>query len=78
MAASYAFGIARNHPFADGNKRTALVVAELFLELNGLELTASDPACVATFLALAAGELNERELATWIRDNSRGQSRVKP
>jgi len=78
MAASYAFGIARNHPFADGNKRTALVVAELFLELNGHELAASDPACVATFLALAAGELTEGELATWIRDNSRGRSKVEP
>lgn len=78
MAASYAFGMARNHPFADGNKRTALVVAELFLELNGHELTARDPACVATILALAASELTERELATWIRDNSRGPSRVEP
>lgn len=77
MAASYGFGIARNHPFADGNKRTALVVTQLFLELNGLQLAASDPECVATFLALAAGELTERELATWIRDNSRGPSRVE-
>lgn len=78
LAASYAFGIARNHPFADGNKRTALVVAELFLELNGHELTAGDPECVATFLALAAGELTEAELATWIRDNSHGPTRVEP
>lgn len=78
MAASYAFGIARNHPFADGNKRTALVLAELFLELNGHQLTASDPECVATFLALAAGELTERELATGIRDNSRGRTGVGP
>jgi death-on-curing protein len=77
MAASYGFGIARNHPFADGNKRTALVVTQLFLELNGHQLAASDPECVATFLALAAGELTERELATWIRDNSRGPSRVE-
>ena len=50
LAAAYAFGISRNHPFLDGNKRTSLVVAELFLELNGLELAASDAACVATFL----------------------------
>jgi death-on-curing protein len=50
----------------------------LFLELNGHELTAGDPACVATILALAAGELTERELATWVRDNSRGHSRVEP
>jgi death on curing protein len=78
LAASYTFGIARNHPFADGDKRTALVVAELFLELNGHELTASDPACIATFLALAAGELTEGDLATWIRDNHRSLSRVAP
>lgn len=70
LAASYAFGISRNHPFLDGNKRTSLVVAELFLELNGYELTASDPQCVATFLQLAAGELTEDQLAEWIAANS--------
>ncbi len=48
LAASYAFGISRNHPFLDGNKRTSLVVAELFLDLNGLDLTASDETCVTT------------------------------
>ena len=66
LAASYAFGLSRNHPFLDGNKRTSLVVAELFLALNGLELTASDAECVTTFLALAAGDLTEEELAGWI------------
>ena len=66
LAASYAFGLSRNHPFLDGNKRTSLVVAELFLALNGLELAASDAECVATFLALAAGDLTEEELAGWI------------
>ncbi len=66
LAASYASGISRNHPFLDGNKRTSLVVAELFLELNGLELTASDAECVTTFLALAAGDLSEDELTEWI------------
>lgn len=66
LAASYAFGLSRNHPFLDGNKRTSLVVAELFLALNGLELAASDAECVTTFLALAAGELTEEELAGWI------------
>lgn len=70
LAASYAFGISRNHPFLDGNKRTSLVVAELFLELNGLRLTASDAECVATFLALAAGDLSEDELAGWISAHS--------
>ena len=66
LAAGYAFGLSRNHPFLDGNKRTSLVVAELFLALNGLELAASDAECVATFLALAAGDLTEEELAGWI------------
>ena len=70
LAASYAFGISRNHPFLDGNKRTSLVVAELFLELNGCELTASDAQCITTFLQLAAGELTENQLAEWIAANS--------
>ncbi len=70
LAATLAFGISRNHPFLDGNKRTSLVVAELFLELNGLKLTASDADCVTTFLALAAGELPEPQLAEWIEANT--------
>ena len=70
LAASYAFGLSRNHPFLDGNKRTSLVVAELFLELNGTELTATDAQCVTTFLALAAGELGEDQFAGWIAANS--------
>jgi death-on-curing protein len=71
LAASYAFGISRNHPFLDGNKRTSLVVAEFFLELNGLELTATDAECVNTFLQLAAGELTEDSLADWVTDHVR-------
>jgi death on curing protein len=70
LAASYAYGIVRNHPFLDGNKRTGLVVAELFLELNGWTLAASDAACVLTILKLAAGELTEAALADWIDSNS--------
>ena len=70
LAASYAFGISRNHPFLDGNKRTSLVVAELFLELNGYALTASDSQCVTTFLQLAAGDLSEEQLAEWIAVHS--------
>ena len=70
LAASYAFGISRNHPFLDGNKRTSLVVVELFLELNGYELTASDVECVTTFLNLAAGDLTEEQLADWMAANS--------
>lgn len=71
LAASYAFGIARNHPFGDGNKRTAFVAAELFLDLNGFALTANDADCVITILRLAAGEISEDELAGWIRGNVR-------
>ena len=67
LAAAYAFGIAQGLPFVDGNKRTALVVSELFLALNGYQLTASDADCVLTFLALAAGELGEDGLTEWFR-----------
>jgi death-on-curing protein len=70
LAASYAFGISRNHPFLDGNKRTSLVVAELFLALNGVDLTATDAECVTTFLRLAAGELSEDQLADWMAASS--------
>lgn len=73
LAAAYAFGIARNHPFADGNKRTAAVVSETFLVLNGNSLPASDAELVVAFLALAAGELSEEELADWFRSHLEGQ-----
>lgn len=68
LAAAYAFGIARNHPFADGNKRTAAVTALLFLALNGCEFTITEPELVVMVLALAAGELTEDEVAAWLRD----------
>ena len=67
LAAAYAFGIARNHPFVDGNKRTAWVMARLFLRLNGCGLEFAEREAVATVLALAAGELSEDELADWFR-----------
>lgn len=70
LAASYAVGISRNHPFLDGSKRTSLVVAELFLYLNGFELSATDAQCVTTFLQLAAGDLSEDQLAEWIAGQS--------
>ena len=70
LAAAYAFGIARNHPFLDGNKRTAFVVMELFLNLNGWNLKASDEECIGTMLALAAGDLGEKSLAGWLRSHS--------
>ena len=67
LAAAYAYGIARNHPFLDGNKRTAFVAAALFLRLNGQTLTATDADCVLTMLALAAGDLSEEAYADWLR-----------
>ena len=66
LAAAYGFGIARNHPFIDGNKRTAFVAVELFLVLNGHELVATDADCVLTMLALASGDLPEADFAAWI------------
>lgn len=67
LAAAYAFGIARNHPFIDGNKRTAWVFARLFLRLNGENLSFTAREAIDTVLALAAGELEEDELADWFR-----------
>ena len=66
LAAAYAFGIARNHPFVDGNKRTALLSIYTFLGLNGFVLTAAEPEAVVMILELAAGNLSETELAAWI------------
>ena len=71
LAAAYAFGLARNHPFLDGNKRTAFVVSATFLILNGRDLAATEVEVVETFLKLAAGELAEAELADWFRARSR-------
>ena len=67
LAAAYAFGVARNHPFVDGNKRTAWVLARLFLALNVHELRFTPEAAIETMLALAAGDLSEEELADWFR-----------
>jgi death-on-curing protein len=67
LAAAYAFGIARNHPFVDGNKRTALVAARTFLLLNGVNLEANQDEKYLTFLQLAQGTLTEEQLADWIR-----------
>jgi death on curing protein len=67
LAAAYAYGIARNHPFVDGNKRTALVASRTFLLLNGYQITASKEERVRTFLALASGTLSEPDLAEWFR-----------
>jgi death-on-curing protein len=67
LAAAYAFGIARNHPFVDGNKRTAWVFARLFLALNGLALRFAPEDAIRAMLALAAGELGEEAIADWFR-----------
>ena len=70
LAAAYGFGLARNHPFVDGNKRTAFVAVELFLTLNSTTLTANDVECVLTMLDLAAGHLTEPAFAEWLRENT--------
>lgn len=70
LAAAYGFGIARNHPFVDGNKRTSAVVTELFLHLNGFQLTASDAEFVTTWLALADKSTDESEFIAWLRANT--------
>jgi death on curing protein len=70
LAAAHAFGLARNHPFVDGNKRIALIAAFTFLELNGWEVQAEETAAVLVFVDLAAGKLDERQLAVWLEGNS--------
>jgi death-on-curing protein len=70
LAAAYGFGIARNHPFIDGNKRAAFVAVELFLDLNGFELMARDADCVLTLLAVAAGQMDEATFAHWLREHT--------
>lgn len=69
LAAAYAFGVAKNHPFIDGNKRTAWVLARLFLALNGVSLSFAPDEAIATVLALAAGELSEEEMTDWFREH---------
>ena len=70
LAAAYGFGLAKNHPFIDGNKRTAFVAVELFLALNGWALAASDVDCVMAMLSLAAGDWSELQFADWVRAHS--------
>ena len=69
LAAAYAFDVARNHPFVDGNKRTAWVLARLFLALNGVTLRFTPEDAIGMMLALAAGELGEEETAAWFREH---------
>jgi death-on-curing protein len=72
LAALYAAGLVRNHPFADGNKLTAFVSCELFLAANGLLLEADDDACIVKTVALAAGDIDEHDYAVWLRANVEG------
>jgi death-on-curing protein len=70
MAAAYAFAISKNHAFIDGNKRTAAVVCETFLELNGFEITATDAELYPAFIALAAGNWDEATFTAWLLQNT--------
>lgn len=69
LAASYAFGLAKNHAFVDGNKRVSLVITETFILLNNGSLIADDTACLDIWLRLAAGQIDEAQLAIWLREN---------
>lgn len=75
LAAAYAFGIAKNHPFVDGNKRTAFLLAEGFLRLHGQHLGASDEQALVAMLGLASGELGQDKFAAWLRQNA---AEIKP
>ena len=74
LAAAYAYGVARNHPFIDGNKRAAWILARLFLRLNGGLLSYEKDDAYRTVMALAAGELDEAALAEWFRARLKGGS----
>lgn len=71
LAAAYGFGLVRDHPFSDGNKRAGFLAILLFLDLNGWELRVEQSEAIQTILQLAAGQLSESELATWIREHTR-------
>lgn len=74
LAAAYGFGIAKNHPFVDGNKRIAFQAMYVFLGINGVTITADEEEVVRLVLALASGELSESELGTWLRDKTAQRS----
>lgn len=69
LAAAYAFGLVQNHPFTDGNKRTAFVLCELFLDLNGHTLIADNADCIAAMMDLASGTITEAHFADWLREH---------
>ena len=70
LAAAYSFGLAKNHPFVDGNKRVAFLTGTLFLELNGFKFTAEESDAAFVFERLAAGKVKEASLAKWLEENS--------
>ncbi len=70
LAAAYTYGLAKNHPFLDGNKRSSAVACETFLILNGLRPNASEEQKYPVYLSLASGELSEEQFATWLRDHT--------
>jgi death-on-curing protein len=84
LAAAYGFGLSKNHAFVDGNKRIALISIQLFLEINGWHLTATDDQCVYAMVGVAAGEISESDLAKWVREHvlqfegNRGTEFVRP
>jgi death on curing protein len=78
LAAAYGFGLARNHPYRDGNKRIAFLAMATFLGVNGYELIASDADVVTTMMALASGKLTEGELAGWLREHRKLTRLQKP
>ncbi|MFZ0519898.1 MAG: type II toxin-antitoxin system death-on-curing family toxin [Candidatus Acidiferrales bacterium] len=73
MAAAYAIGIIRNHPFLDGNKRTGFVIGVLFLEINGCHFNATEEAAAQVVLNLAAGQIEDAAFAAWMRANVKRQ-----
>ena len=75
LAAAYAAGIIKNHPFLDGNKRTGFVLGVLFLELNGYRFTATEEAATQAILDLAAGKIRENALTAWITENAKTKRR---
>jgi death on curing protein len=73
LAASYGVGLAKNHPFVDGNKRAAFLAVGMFLALNGWRLTAAQADATLTMLAVAAGQMDEEAFARWLRQHSRAR-----
>ena len=78
LAASYCFGLAKNHPFVDGNKRIAFTVSAIFLEINGYSLDAPEPDAVVIIEELAAGNLTEDDLSNWLQEWSKSNANARP